>query len=757
MATKTGDTTNNRLLGTAGKDELHGLGGNDILWGLGEHDKLYGGDDHDVLIGGAGSDWLYGGPGNDVLYDNNGYDPRDHMYGGVGNDVLVGDAKDKFNGGVGADVLLGLGGGTAFYNQSPQGVTVNLATGRGEGGEAEGDVLIGITRVVGSNGNDKLTGDEQDNYFRGRGGADVLDGGDGGDIAAYDFGGGGVTVDLGVTDKDGWTIGRGGNAEGDKLKNIESLYGAYNGDNTLRGDQKDNLLRGGAGDDVLEGRGGADELDGDKRGSDTASYEHSPGGVTVDLTLTGKQATVNNHHAAGDTLSDIENLRGSAHADRLTGDANANVLEGGAGADTLNGGGGSDTASYAHSAGGVTVNLTLTGPQATVNNHAAAGDTLTSIENLRGSAHADRLTGDANANVLEGGAGADTLNGGGGSDTASYAHSAGGVTVDLTLTGPQVTVNNHAAAGDTLTSIENLRGSDFGDRLTGNAEANKLFGGGGNDFLYGKAGGDTLHGGAGLDYLEGGDGTDHLYGEAESDLIYGGDEADHLYGGAGVDALHGQAGNDTLYGGAGNDALEGGAGNDHLYGGDEHDHLKGEADNDHLYGEDGTDILEGGAGADRLYGGAWVDVLKGEAGNDHLEGGAGADHLYGGTGADTFIFDGDSLPEAAGTLAGETDVVKDFSGLGADGVKQASEDGDKLDLSGLTEDLAVKPTLTFLATKGAAFSGVGGQVKWWQDGGQTHVQVDLDGTADANGEYDAEFQVTLDGLHDLTGADLILA
>jgi len=127
-------------------------------------------------------------------------------------------------------------------------------------------------------------------------------------------------------------------------------------------------------------------------------------------------------------------------------------------------------------------------------------------------------------------------------------------------------------------------------------------------------------------------------------------------------------------------------------------------------------------------------------------------------GADTFIFDGDSLPGATGTLAGETDVVKDFSGLGADGVKQESEDGDRLDLSGLTEDLAVKPTLTFIGP--TTFSGAGagmpsvGEVRYAQDDAGpgdavTHVTADLYG--------DADFQVTLEGWRILTGADVMLA
>jgi hypothetical protein len=44
-----------------------------------------------------------------------------------------------------------------FYGDSTAGVGVNLATGRGVGGSAEGDTLISIENVFGSNFNDTLT------------------------------------------------------------------------------------------------------------------------------------------------------------------------------------------------------------------------------------------------------------------------------------------------------------------------------------------------------------------------------------------------------------------------------------------------------------------------------------------------------------------------------------------------------------------------------------------------------------------------
>lgn len=42
----------------------------------------------------------------------------------------------------------------------------------------------------------------------------------------------------------------------------------------------------------------------------TVSYAHSPGGMTVDLTRIGPQATENSQDTAGDTLESIVNPRG---------------------------------------------------------------------------------------------------------------------------------------------------------------------------------------------------------------------------------------------------------------------------------------------------------------------------------------------------------------------------------------------------------------------------------------------------------------
>ena len=247
--------------------------------------------------------------------------------------------------------------------------------------------------------------------------------------------------------------------------------------------------------DVFDGR---TNFNGDFLGGDTVDYSHTPGpsGVTVSLAATGPQ---NTGGSGIDELINIENLRGSNFADTLTGSGNNNVLEGGPGNDTLIGGSGSVanvTASYEHAPAGpgnlgVTVDLTNLGPQNTVE---AGTDTLTNIQNLRGSAFNDTLTGNGSS-VLEGGQGADHLIGqSGGSDVASYDHASAGVTVNLFNTAQ----NTGDATGDTFTFINNVRGSSFNDHITGNNSANVLDGGfGGNDQFTGMGGADTFvfHGG----------------------------------------------------------------------------------------------------------------------------------------------------------------------------------------------------------------------------------------------------------------------
>jgi glucose/arabinose dehydrogenase len=114
-------------------------------------------------------------------------DQADVLRGLAGNDFLfAGSGNDTLEGGPGADTLIGGPGlDTADYVSSAAGVTVNLLTGRGLGGDAQGDLLAGIENIAGSGQADRLIGDNGNNVLVGGRGNDVLIGGAGTDTAAY--------------------------------------------------------------------------------------------------------------------------------------------------------------------------------------------------------------------------------------------------------------------------------------------------------------------------------------------------------------------------------------------------------------------------------------------------------------------------------------------------------------------------------------------------------------------------------------------
>lgn len=161
-------------------------------------------------------------------------------------------------------------------------------------------------------------------------------------------------------------------------------------------------------------------------GVSTADYSKLVRGIDVSLdSLTPRDF---------DGFTHVQNLTGSAFADRLSGDSQDNVLNGGAGADvlsgkggknTLNGGEGVDTVSYDGAPSGVLVDLS----KGTASNGYGGVDRLTGIENVLGSAYDDILSGDAGANRLQGGAGNDLLSGGGGYDRYVTARGKGHDTV----------------------------------------------------------------------------------------------------------------------------------------------------------------------------------------------------------------------------------------------------------------------------------------------------------------------------------------
>jgi Ca2+-binding RTX toxin-like protein len=425
-------------------------------------------------------------------------------------------------------------------------------------------------------------------------------------------------------------------------------------------------------------------------------------------------------------------LVGGADADSLSGSGGADTLIGGAGADALDGGGGLDLVDYRATAG-VLVDL-ATGTQSLLNDPGEVLDQLTSIEAVHGSGSRDVIYGNAVANILigdagddvldgaggddtlTGGAGADELSGGDGYDMASYAGDTAGVSVSLS-TGLGF---GGDAEGDILFDFEALSGGAGSDSLTGNSVANLLTGGAGNDMLDGGAGNDTLNGGLGNDTLLGGGGADMLVGgdgfdvasyagsasvtvnlqtgigsgaHAAGDLLQG---IEGVIGGLGTDILIGSVADNLLSGEGGNDVLTGAAGNDTLEGGI------------------GNDLLNGGAGLDLLMGGTGDDTLTGEGDSDVLIGGAGRDSMTGGAGGDRFAF----LSATDSTVAAR-DILADFGA------------GDRIDLSALdgNTSLAGLQSFTFLGLVGSGAAGAlgAGEVTYHQSGGNTYVNIGVDG------------------------------
>jgi len=362
----------------------------DLLVGNGGANLLIGGSGNDTLAGGGGADTLVGGPGRDTAdYSASDYavdvdlnrrlqlgghaegDELTSIEGVLGSmhyDVLRGDGlANHLSGQGGDDILEGRGGAdtlsggdgddTADYSASSHGVMIDLLKASQFGGDAEGDVLIGIENVTGTARTDYLAGDHRDNHIRagggndvlvGREGGDTLDGGAGTDTVSYASSALGVNVDLTRFSQFG------GDAEGDVLSGIENVTGSRHAD-VLKGDAGANLIDAGAGDDIVLISAGNDTIlagDGDDYVFDGAGAGHLHGGNgidTVDFSYTNAGSVIRldlGHATIGadvNTVRFFENVVGTAGADAIVGNSSANVLDGNFGNDVLTGGLGSDT------------------------------------------------------------------------------------------------------------------------------------------------------------------------------------------------------------------------------------------------------------------------------------------------------------------------------------------------------------------------------------------------------------------------------
>ena len=178
------------IYGGDGNDQLYGMADNDQLHGGLGNDKLWGNSGNDVLWGNEGNDELRGGQGDDVL---NGGIGDDKIFGDTGNDLIIAkEGNDTVDGGKGLDTLdysdMAVTGGLVVDFDKSNTVKVQTATG------LKTDKVIGIEKVIGTDFDDRFTGDKNDNefiggkgndWFRGMGGKDTFTGGQGSDTFSW--------------------------------------------------------------------------------------------------------------------------------------------------------------------------------------------------------------------------------------------------------------------------------------------------------------------------------------------------------------------------------------------------------------------------------------------------------------------------------------------------------------------------------------------------------------------------------------------
>jgi Ca2+-binding RTX toxin-like protein len=314
-----------------------------------------------------------------------------------------------------------------------------------------------------------------------------------------------------------------GNANDNRLVGDSDVFGVvnyiygYGGNDTLEGGfMADNHIWGGTGNDVISGGTSINRLYGED-GNDILR--------------------------AGWSGSDSE-LYGGAGSDQLFASSTSGAyLDGGTGADLMVGGEGADVFIIDNSKDQVEDSWTpdfdnqvdpVDTVRASVSFMLASEARIEVLEttnaagtksiNLAGNAFAQTVGGNAGSNLLDGkagndlligGAGADKLIGGTGSDTASYITATTGISAHLA----KPSVNAGDAKGDTYSSVENIVGSRFADKITGDINGNRLSAGSGNDTIAGGSGKDSLKGEAGNDTLNGGLDNDTLSGGTGNDTF----------------------------------------------------------------------------------------------------------------------------------------------------------------------------------------------------------------------------------------------
>lgn len=558
-----------------------GTGTFDVVSGSGDL-TAYGEDGNDTLQGGAGDDTLDGGAGDDVF--NNFYTGgNDVLNGGEGDDLfaLGAESGNTVLGGAGTDTVA-LYAANLFAGTSTSFV-IDLEAQTVEGGGVT-HTLSGIENAFGSEQADQIIGDDLTNRIEGLDGDDDLQGGLGSDV--YWFGG--------SSGDEGYDTLLDTGGEDDAIAFYESVLFEDLLFTVLGEDLEIDYLYGAV---LIQGQFAS----GNENRIETLMFaDGSSLDLTTYLTWTPADDTANNpfngtgavdvlYALGGDDsvfgLADHDALHGGEGDDELSGGDGNDLLDGGIGSDALDGGSGSDTASYRGAAQGIVADLVAN----LVEDGLEDIDTLTSVENVKGSFFDDIFISGTGANILDGGSGVDTVD---------YSASTVKVLIDL----KNATASSGYAQGDVLTGIENIIGSDDSgerDTIYGDANANVITGLDGNDILEGGGGADVVDGGDGWDYARYTRSTSAVTVNLETQVNTGGDAQGDII--LNIEAITGSAHNDTLIGDGGANYIRGGNGNDYLAGnGGGQDLLFGEAGNDTYFFTSGTVVMSETTGTDRI-------------------------------------------------------------------------------------------------------------------------------------------------------------
>lgn len=567
--TVTGNTLANTIYGGAGNDTITGGGGNDTM---------YGGNGNDTITGGTGNDTIYAGDGDNTVYT--GTAGTDIIYGGTGNNTFIAQhAGVTYNGTNGAAILAGVYN-TVNYSADTAGMTINLLSGFGSGGLANGDVYVEtsvngvstINKIIGGSGNDTMTDSN---------GNDYIDGGNGNNTFNINNG---TDIVIGGTGNDTF-----------------NSYGS--GAKTFTGGAGSNFYEmGRAADNVVTSAGGYDVIRYSRSGAGVLVNFDTVSHIVVNSLASTITLAANSGAGWGVTVADAssfgigDTFSGNSVEEFLGSTSNDVVWDISTGALLFNGNSGVD-----YFFGGSGNSLIFMTDNDRLDGGAGAGDILYVNTSNNTVVYLD-ATADLNSNGI-----ADSLDRGITSLTIGAGSSPTGVAI--TYTG----FAQGFGGNDFLKNIEYLIGEGGNDLLVGNASANLINGRGGNNTLYGMGGNDTFHVAiGGINTIDGGANTDTV---DFSNSWYGVGTTTAAYVFL-ADATFTSASDKQSYMGAGNMFYQSLTAGGTLASIVNVENITGSSLNDVLYGDANANVITAGNGNDILAGNGGADTLNGGNGND---------------------------------------------------------------------------------------------------------------------------------------------